>query len=204
MDPSQVLPSPEDAVPGRVAPLGAWRCGGRCDDDGFIKERDHIPCPKCRVYSVAGTANAGEFIQIFGEDSRHVRARTALEAIKIYSKSFPAMVKFNARRHNRESGKGTLSFEYERRNEGWKRILSRPSEERAIAILHGRIETAMRIAEKTWKVPGGKVAGVVKFQLDAFMRERSLIFQSRTPCTCGPALLALGKVSASCKAKEHR
>lgn len=195
------LPKPEEAISERVAPLGSYRCGGRCDDEGFVKGSDRVPCPKCRVYNVAGTRDAKQFIQIFGNDARLVRARTALEAMQLYAKKNLDMIRFSAARRNHEYGKKSVCIEYER--EGWKRCLSRPTEERALSMLAYRIETAMRVATKNWKVPEGKVAGVVKYQLDHYMKERNLVFTKKAPCTCGPALRALGQVSANCKAKEH-
>lgn len=197
------LPKPENAIPEHVAPLGSYRCGGRCDEEGFAKDTDRVPCPKCRVYSVAGTRSPKEFIQIFGREARHVRAATALEAIQIYAKQNRDMIRFSAQRHNHERGKKSVSVEYDRDGEGWKRRLSRPTEEAAVSLLHGRIEVAMRIATKNWKVPAGKVAAVVKYQLDQYMKERNLVFVKKTPCTCGPALRALGQVSARCKATDH-
>lgn len=160
-------------------PVGAYRCGGRCDAEGFVDRHERIPCPKCRVYNVSGVVDLSKFVQIFGREARYVRARTALEAMQVYAKSNPTMVKFSAQRHNHEYGKRSTSIEYVREGEIWKRQLSRPTEERAMEILAGRIYAAMKVAEKTWKVPGGKVAGVVKFQLDAFMKERNLVFKGQ-------------------------
>ncbi|MBV8284104.1 MAG: hypothetical protein JO277_09720 [Candidatus Eremiobacteraeota bacterium] len=154
-------------------PLGAYRCGGRCDEDGYIGgSYDGVPCSKCRVYMVA-TGDSPIYNQ---RVAGRVRARKALDAIQLYAAGRSG--RFSAYRLNVEHGKraATLRYDFDPAK-GWKRVLSKWSQERAENELHWRIANNMRLATDSWKVPEGIVAGIVKAQLDKYMKARSLVFK---------------------------
>jgi hypothetical protein len=175
--PAPMQPPPEaGVVDEEPKPLGAYRCGGRCSPEGIIGNiYDGVACSKCRVFAVA---HGDRYISA-SPDRRYVRARNAREAVAIYAKLFPEATLFGVNRHNTLRGKHSLTLCFRREGAGLTRVLSRRTPEQLERDLHYRMAATLRIAAESWKIPEGRVAGIVKQRLAAFMKERNLVFPKK-------------------------
>ena len=157
-------------------PLGAYRCGGKCDSGGFLNGTgqgvvfdDRKPCPKCRVYTVS----PGEFYS--HTKGVLVRARTAEEAIEIFTRTQDGVLKISVSKHNHAWGKkSTMSHWSVMKNGLWERVLNRPTPEVAVTRMAWRTLRNGTVAVRDWKLTPAQYVEAVLIGLRRFKKEHGL------------------------------
>jgi hypothetical protein len=161
------------AVEEEPRPLGVYRCGGKCSPEGWIDGEfydERTACPKCRVFRVSTESRLNQ-----SQAYVLVRARTGREAAQVVASTRPDARAFTVRRVNSE---GRHSFDFVRAADGkLARKLSRGTPEECEARTRYRLRALLGVAERNWKVPKGRLAGILKAELEQYLKVNGLVFK---------------------------